>query len=51
MTVDNLDDETMEAGADQNDFPGILLFGMFADGKMSTEEYLRQKQMDKELEG
>jgi hypothetical protein len=27
-----------------------VLFGMFSDGKISTEEYLREKQMEKELE-
>lgn len=27
------------------------LFGMFSDGKLSTEKYMMQKQADKELEG
>jgi len=27
-----------------------ILFGMFSDGKISTEEYLREKQTEKELE-
>jgi virulence-associated protein VagC len=27
-----------------------VLFGMFADGKISTEEYMREKQIEKELE-
>ena len=35
----------------KKDFPGSRLFGMFADGRMSTEKYVRQKQLDKELEG
>ena len=26
------------------------LFGMFSDGKISTEEYMREKQLEKELE-
>jgi hypothetical protein len=27
-----------------------VLFGMFADGKISTEEYMKEKQLEKELE-
>jgi virulence-associated protein VagC len=27
-----------------------ILFGMFSDGKISTEEYMKEKQMEKELE-
>jgi hypothetical protein len=27
-----------------------VLFGMFSDGKISTEEYMREKQIEKELE-
>jgi hypothetical protein len=27
-----------------------VLFGMFSDGKISTEEYMKEKQMEKELE-
>jgi virulence-associated protein VagC len=26
------------------------LFGMFSDGRISTEEYMKEKQMEKELE-
>jgi len=26
------------------------LFGMFSDGKISTEEYMKEKQIEKELE-
>jgi hypothetical protein len=26
------------------------LFGMFSDGRISTEKYLREKQLEKELE-
>jgi len=26
------------------------LFGMFSDGRISTEEYMREKQLEKELE-
>ena len=26
------------------------LFGMFSDGRISTEEYMREKQFEKELE-
>ena len=35
----------------KKDFPGSRLFGMFSDGRLSTEAYHRQKQLDKELEG
>jgi virulence-associated protein VagC len=28
-----------------------VLFGMFSDGKISTEEYIKEKQFEKELEG
>jgi virulence-associated protein VagC len=28
-----------------------VLFGMFSDGKISTEEYMKEKQFEKELEG
>jgi virulence-associated protein VagC len=27
-----------------------VLFGMFSDGKISTEEYMKEKQIEKELE-
>jgi virulence-associated protein VagC len=27
-----------------------VLFGMFSDGKISTEEYIKEKQFEKELE-
>ena len=27
-----------------------VLFGMFSDGKISTEEYIKEKQIEKELE-
>ena len=27
-----------------------ILFGMFSDGRISTEEYMREKQLEKELE-
>jgi virulence-associated protein VagC len=27
-----------------------VLFGMFSDGKISTEEYMKEKQLEKELE-
>ena len=27
-----------------------VLFGMFSDGKISTEEYIREKQIEKDLE-
>jgi hypothetical protein len=27
-----------------------VLFGMFSDGRISTEEYMREKQLEKELE-
>jgi virulence-associated protein VagC len=27
-----------------------ILFGMFSDGKLSTEEYMKEKQIEKELE-
>jgi hypothetical protein len=27
-----------------------VLFGMFSDGKLSSEEYMREKQFEKELE-
>jgi virulence-associated protein VagC len=27
-----------------------ILFGMFSDGKISTEEYMKEKQIEKELE-
>jgi len=27
-----------------------VLFGMFSDGKISTEEYMKEKQFEKELE-
>jgi hypothetical protein len=27
-----------------------VLFGMFSDGRISTEEYMKEKQMEKELE-
>jgi len=27
-----------------------VLFGMFSDGRISTEEYMREKQIEKELE-
>jgi len=27
-----------------------VLFGMFSDGKISTEEYMKEKQHEKELE-
>jgi virulence-associated protein VagC len=27
-----------------------VLFGMFSDGKLSTEEYMKEKQIEKELE-
>jgi len=28
-----------------------VLFGMFSDGRISTEEYMKEKQIEKELEG
>jgi len=28
-----------------------VLFGMFSDGRISTEEYMKEKQTEKELEG
>ena len=28
-----------------------VLFGMFSDGRLSTEEYMKEKQLEKELEG
>ena len=27
-----------------------VLFGMFSDGRISTEEYMKEKQIEKELE-
>jgi virulence-associated protein VagC len=27
-----------------------ILFGMFSDGRISTEEYMKEKQIEKELE-
>ena len=27
-----------------------ILFGMFSDGKISSEEYMKEKQIEKELE-
>jgi virulence-associated protein VagC len=27
-----------------------VLFGMFSDGKLSSEEYMKEKQIEKELE-
>jgi len=27
-----------------------VLFGMFSDGRISTEEYMKEKQVEKELE-
>jgi len=27
-----------------------VLFGMFSDGRISTEEYMKEKQLEKELE-
>jgi len=27
-----------------------ILFGMFSDGKLSSEEYMKEKQFEKELE-
>jgi len=27
-----------------------VLFGMFSDGKISTEDYMKEKQIEKELE-
>jgi len=27
-----------------------VLFGMFSDGKISSEEYMKEKQLEKELE-
>jgi hypothetical protein len=27
-----------------------VLFGMFSDGRLSTEEYMKEKQIEKELE-
>lgn len=27
-----------------------ILFGMFSDGKISAEEYMKEKQLEKELE-
>jgi len=28
-----------------------VLFGMFSDGKLSVDEFIREKQIEKELEG
>jgi virulence-associated protein VagC len=28
-----------------------VLFGMFSDGRISSEEYMKEKQIEKELEG
>jgi len=30
--------------------PLDILFGMFSDGRISTEEYMKEKQIEKELE-
>ena len=27
-----------------------ILFGMFSDGKLSTEDYIKEKRMEKEME-
>jgi len=41
----------METQANEQEDAVDRLIGMFSDGKLSTEKYTAQKQLDKELEG